>query len=95
MEAKNALANAKDAYRAAQAELAYSMALAGQSANSAYVAVQTAADKIERQKEKIKELSGEGDNNVIEAKTAAIRLPRTISLRSLRSPTWATPSASP
>ncbi len=70
VEAKNALANAKDAYSAAQAELAYSMALAGQSANSAYVAVQTAADKIERQKEKIKELSGEGDNNVIEAKTA-------------------------
>lgn len=70
VEAKNALANAKDAYTAAQAKLAYSMALAGQSAKSAYVAVQTAADKIERQKEKIKELSGEGDNNVIEAKTA-------------------------
>lgn len=70
VEAKNALENAKDSFAAAQAELARSMALAGQTANSAYVAVQAAADKVERQKEKIKELSGEGDNNVIEAKTA-------------------------
>ena len=70
VEAKNALENAKDSFAAAQAELAHSMALAGQTANSAYVAVQAAADKVERQKEKIKELSGEGDNNVIEAKTA-------------------------
>ncbi len=69
LDAQNALESAEEAYYAAQADLAYSMALAGQTSNTAYLKVKTIADQIERQKEKIKKLSGEGDDNVIEAKT--------------------------
>ena len=67
VEAENALKNARDAYSVAQANLAEAMAREGQSAGSAYIAVETAAKKIEKQKEKIKELSGEGDEKTITA----------------------------
>ncbi len=69
LEAKNAVENAKNALYAAQADLAHSMALDGQTSNTAYLKAKNIEDQIERQKEKIKKLSGEGDDNVIEAKT--------------------------
>ena len=67
IEARNALESARDAYAVAQANLGEAMARQGQSSSTAYIAVETAARKIEQQKEKIKELSGEGDEKNITA----------------------------
>ena len=54
-------------YISAQADLANSVASSGQSVNVAYVNLQNLQNKIDRQKEKIKELSGEGEEKVITA----------------------------
>ncbi len=70
IEAEAKLENAKDSLYAAQANLSESMARDGQTANSAYISAQAIRNKIDRQKEKIKELAGEGEDNVIEATVA-------------------------
>ena len=67
MEAEEKLESARENLYVAQANLAETMARDGQSASSAYISVQAAAEKIERQKEKIKELAGEGEEKTITA----------------------------
>ena len=72
LEKQNALENAKDAYNAAIASLQYSQAMDGKSYNSSYLSAQAIQIKIDRQKELIKELAGEGEENTIVAQTAGI-----------------------
>ncbi|MDO4983371.1 MAG: HlyD family efflux transporter periplasmic adaptor subunit [Eubacteriales bacterium] len=71
-EAENAVAGAEEALTIAQSNLQYSAAQDGRSYNSAYLSAQAIKLKIDRQKEKIKTLAGEGEENVITAKTAGI-----------------------
>ena len=54
------------------AALEYSQAMDYRSANSAYLSAQAIQIKIDRQKELIKELAGEGEDNTIVAQTAGI-----------------------
>ena len=71
-EAENAVAGAEEALTIAQSNLQYSAAQDGRSYNSAYLSAQAIKLKIDRQKEKIKTLAGEGEDNVITAKTTGI-----------------------
>lgn len=72
LSAKRAYEDACDSYENLTASLQYSQAMDGRSYNSAYLAVQAIQLKIDRQKEKIKELAGEDPENTIVAKTAGI-----------------------
>ena len=67
LDAKRDYEDACADYVSAQADLMYSAASAGQSVNVAYINLQNIQSKIDRQKEKIKELAGEGDEKTITA----------------------------
>lgn len=70
LEAKAKYEQANNELQSQCASLQDSLYSEGQSMAVKQVEISSLAAQIERQKEKIKELSGEGDNNVIEAKTA-------------------------
>lgn len=70
LEAKAKYDQANKELQSQYALLQDSLYSEGQSMAVKQVEISSLAAQIERQKEKIKELSGEGDNNVIEAKTA-------------------------
>lgn len=70
MDAQDKFEQAELEYKSQYASIQDSLYSEGQAYAVKQVEIASLAAQIERQKEKIKELSGEGDNNVIEAKTA-------------------------